>query len=86
MRPKLSTVIGGLRIALQSLADKLGVHLVIGGSDAGTNGEVILLPDLPGDDEEAALLARGYIDHETAHIRFTDFGLPARGHRRPVLR
>lgn len=78
MRTKISTVIGGLRIALQSLADKLGVTLVIGGSDARTNGNVIILPDLPGDDEEAALLARGYIDHETAHIRFTDFGIPNR--------
>jgi hypothetical protein len=78
MRTKISTVIGGLRIALQSLADKLGVTLVIGGSDARTNGNIIILPDLPGDDEEAALLARGYIDHETAHIRFTDFGIPIR--------
>lgn len=78
MRTKISTVIGGLRIALQSLADKLGVTLVIGGSDARTNGNVIILPDLPGDDEEAALLARGYIDHETAHIRFTDFGISIR--------
>ncbi len=78
MRTKISTVIGGLRIALQSLANKLGVTLVIGGSDARTNGNVIILPDLPGDDEEAALLARGYIDHETAHIRFTDFGIPIR--------
>lgn len=78
MRTKIATVIGGLRIALQSLADKLGVTLVIGGSDAKTNGDVIILPDLPGDGEEAALLARGYIDHETAHIRFTDFGIPIR--------
>lgn len=75
---KIATVIGGLRIALQSLVDKLGVTLSIGGSEASTNGTVITLPDLPSEDEEAALLARGYIDHETAHIRFTNFGIPVR--------
>jgi hypothetical protein len=75
---KISTVIGGLRIALQSLADKLGVTLAIGGSDACTNGDVITLPDLPPEDDTAALLARGYIDHETAHVRHTDFSIPVR--------
>src|SRR5690606_34859944 len=73
-----TTVIGGLRIALQSLADKLGVTLAVGGSEACTNGSVITLPDLPPGDEEAALLARGYIDHETGHVRHTDFGIPVR--------
>jgi hypothetical protein len=75
---KITTVIGGLRIALQSLADKLGVTLAVGGSEACTNGSVITLPDLPPGDEEAALLARGYIDHETGHVRHTDFGIPVR--------
>lgn len=74
----LTTMIGGLRIALQSLADKHGVTLVVGGAEASTDGHTITLPDLPADDATAALLARGYIDHETAHIRFTDFTVPVR--------
>jgi Mg-chelatase subunit ChlD len=39
---------------------------------AATNGKEIFLPVLP-DTDEALVLARGFIDHESAHIRHTDF-------------
>ena len=73
MRPKLSTVIGGLRIALQALGSRMGVTLRIEGDQAYTTGSEIIIPTLPPDDLTAAILARGYVDHEAAHIRHSDF-------------
>ena len=73
MTPKLSTVIGGLRIALQALGSRMGVTLRIEGDQAYTTGSEIIIPTLPPDDLTAALLARGYVDHEAAHIRHSDF-------------
>lgn len=72
---RINTVIGGLRIALNALSNRLGVSLEIKGRTACTNGTTITLPDLPEDDDIAALLARGYVDHETAHVRCTDFSI-----------
>lgn len=74
MRPKISTVIGGLRIALQALGARMGVTLRIEGDQAYTNGSEIIIPTLPPDDQKAAVLARGYVDHEAAHVRHSDFG------------
>ena len=46
----------------------------IGGNKAFTNGNIIQLPSLPLDCGETLLcLVRGLIDHESAHIRDTDF-------------
>lgn len=73
MSPKISTVIGGLRIALQALGAKMGVTLRIEGDQAYTNGHEIIIPTLPADDLRAAILARGYVDHEAAHVRHSDF-------------
>lgn len=73
MTPKISTVIGGLRIAMQALGAKMGVTLRIEGDQAYTNGREIIIPTLPPDDHKAALLARGYVDHESAHVRHSDF-------------
>jgi cobaltochelatase CobT len=73
MTPKISTVIGGLRIALQAIGAKMGVTLRIEGDQAYTNGSEIIIPTLPPDDHKAAVLARGYVDHEAAHVRHSDF-------------
>ncbi len=73
MTPKISTVIGGLRIAMQALGAKMGVTLRIEGDQAYTNGNEIIIPTLPPDDHRAAVLARGYVDHEAAHVRHSDF-------------
>ena len=74
MTPKISTVIGGLRIAMQALGSRMGVTLRIEGDQAYTNGSEIIIPTLPPDDHKAAVLARGYVDHEAAHVRHSDFG------------
>ncbi|WP_298069249.1 VWA domain-containing protein [uncultured Mailhella sp.] len=56
------------------LGDKLGVKVVIGASDTAlTDHDTIYLPPLPIEDEgELHPLVSGYIDHEAAHIRYTD--------------
>jgi hypothetical protein len=63
---------------LPLLADILGraygVAVEIGGTEAFTTGRVIRLPSLPAASDPTFLgLVRGYIDHEAAHIRHTDF-------------
>ncbi|WP_419781220.1 cobaltochelatase CobT-related protein [Maridesulfovibrio sp.] len=56
------------------LGRKYGVQVRIGGDKAFTDGKMIQLPALPLGNEELVLkLARGYADHEAAHIRETDF-------------
>lgn len=44
------------------------------GKRASADGETIRLPDFPASDDAIALI-RGYVDHEAAHIRFTDFAV-----------
>ncbi|BDQ36821.1 hypothetical protein SYK_11810 [Pseudodesulfovibrio nedwellii] len=56
------------------LGRKYGVKVIIGGKGAYTDGNTIHLPALPLDCDETLIgLARGYIDHEAAHIRETRF-------------
>lgn len=56
------------------LGDQYGVEIRIGGDEAMTDGRIIQLPALPAEpDIETLETARGYVDHESAHIRYTDF-------------
>jgi hypothetical protein len=58
----------------QILGQKYGVKVIIGGEQAFTNGKDIYLPSLPLNSPILTTnLARGYIDHEAAHIRHTPF-------------
>ena len=87
---KKNPLLGALPILAAMLGQKLGVQVVIGGSRACTDGQTICLPALPPDaDASLAVLANGYIDHEAAHIRYTDFaaGKPAglTGHIADIL-
>lgn len=67
-------VINCLPLLASVLGDRYGVEVHIGGDTACTDGKVIHLPGLPVDCERTALaLAKGYVDHESAHIRHTDF-------------
>ena len=67
-------ILGCLPLLASVLGNTYGVHVRIGGSDACTDGNMIQLPSLPVDcGEELLLLVRGFIDHESAHIRYTDF-------------
>lgn len=66
------------------LGRKLGVKIQIGGSPS-TDGEVIYLPPLPLDGgEELFILANGFIDHEAAHVRDTDFDALAAARLSPL--
>lgn len=52
------------------------VTVVFEGSQAQTDGNVIILPAMPLNadiSEDTAQVIRGYIDHEAGHIRHTDF-------------
>jgi len=56
------------------LGNKYGVKVEIGGSSAYTDGHTIHLPGLPAEVNKDTLgLVRGFLDHESAHIRETDF-------------
>lgn len=67
-------IIKSLPLLASVLGRKYGVQVRIGGRDAYTDGNVIQLPSLPLDSDETLLgLVRGCIDHESAHIRDTDF-------------
>ena len=70
---KKNPLLGALPILAKMLGRRLGVQVVIGGSKAQTDGQTIHLPALPVDDAALAVLANGYIDHEAAHLRYTDF-------------
>ena len=73
---KKNPLLGALPILAAMLGQKLGVKVVIGGNRACTDGQTICLPALPPDaDPSLAILANGYIDHEAAHVRYTDFGI-----------
>lgn len=68
-------ILKSLPLLASVLGRKYGVQVRIGGRDAYTDGNVIQLPSLPLDSDETLLgLVRGCIDHESAHIRDTDFG------------
>jgi len=70
---KQSPLLGALPMIAKMLGRQLGVRVVIGASHAYTDGRTIFLPALPADSASLAVLAHGYIDHEAAHLRYTDF-------------
>lgn len=53
-----------------------GVNVVFEGNQAATDGSTVYLPSLPLDNDlnkPAVDLLRGYVDHESAHVRLTDW-------------
>ena len=73
MQLREKDILGCLPLLASVLGNTYGVHVRIGGADACTDGNMIQLPSLPVDcGEELLLLVRGFIDHESAHIRYTD--------------
>ena len=69
-------LVGALPLIAQMLGRKLGVKVEIGGDEAYTDGHTLHLPRLPLESTPLAILANGFIDHEAAHIRYTDFTVP----------
>jgi hypothetical protein len=79
-------VLNCLPLLASILGDRYGVQVRIGGKEACTNGKVIFLPSLPMDCEpELLLLAKGFCDHEAAHIRHTDFSVLKAANLDPVI-
>lgn len=76
-----------LPILAHAIGQKCGVKVVLGGNSAHTNGETIYLPSPKGFDRDVLL---GYLIHEAAHVRFSNFDLlkvrvtPAVAHLRNV--
>ena len=69
-------VLNCLPLVASILGDRYGVQVRIGGKEACTNGKVIHLPSLPiGCEPELLALARSFVDHESGHIRHTDFSV-----------
>ena len=58
------------------LGKQYNITVEIGGTTAYTNGKTIHIPSLKIDTDEMYInRTRGYVDHEAAHIRYTDFQL-----------
>ncbi|WP_290920197.1 VWA domain-containing protein [Halodesulfovibrio sp.] len=67
-------LVKSLPLLASMLGRKYGVTVQVGGDEAFTNGRCIQLPGLPAEgDSNLVNIVRSYLDHETAHIRFTDF-------------
>lgn len=67
-------IINALPLVADVLGRKYGVRVHIGGRDAYTDGRDIYLPSLPLDcDDTTRNLVRAFIDHESGHLRDTDF-------------
>ena len=69
---KASTLKRAFPIVAAALGRKFGVTVTVEGQAAATNGNHIVLPVLP-DDGAVKDVAWGYLAHEAAHIRYTDF-------------
>lgn len=67
-------IINALPLVADVLGRKYGVRVHIGGERAYTDGKDIHLPSLPLDsDDTTRNFARSFIDHESGHLRDTDF-------------
>ncbi|RKT45603.1 VWA domain-containing protein [Thiocapsa rosea] len=77
MTPK--TLTDALPIVAAAYGRRFGIPVRVGGTQACTDGGVIVIPAI-GSDPTARTLAWGYLAHEAAHVRYTDFALP-RAHK-----
>lgn len=76
MQIRTQHIINSLPLVADVLGRKYGVQVEIGGPTASTNGRTIHIPALPLDAGlDTVRLARGYIDHESGHLRHSDFNL-----------
>ena len=73
-----STMRNAFPIVAAALGNKLGVNVQVKGTDAKTDGKQIVLPSYGGNNPGYKTVAWGFLAHESAHIRFTDFTTVAR--------
>jgi cobaltochelatase CobT len=62
-------------IVAAALGHRLGVRVMVQGQTARTDGEMIVIPAYDGNNPQYRDVAWGYLSHEAAHIRYTDFGV-----------
>lgn len=72
------TLNDALPIVAKAYGDKLGVRVQIGNDQAYTDGETITVPNIPDTAKVAREALWGYLAHEAAHVRFTDFSVERR--------
>jgi len=70
----VNTLTNALPIVAAAYGRKFNVPVQVGGDQACTDGETIRIPTIP-DQPSGRTLAYGYLAHEAAHVRFTDFDL-----------
>ena len=59
-----------------ALSDKYNIKIMFKGGECYTDGKLIVLPSLPEKVPSKLIeLIRGYLDHEVAHIIFSDFDI-----------
>ncbi|MCW7552717.1 VWA domain-containing protein [Endozoicomonas gorgoniicola] len=75
----VSTLQRALPIVGAALGRKLGVQVEVSGRNAFTDGERIVLPAFDPERPEQELKSWGFLSHEAAHIRYTDFELDQSG-------
>lgn len=73
-----------LALVARVLGKQYNINIAMGNyRTASTDGKTIYIPLVKG--EEGVNLARGYIDHEAAHIRLTDFNFQFSGNFKNIL-
>ncbi len=78
-------ILASLPLLASVLGDKYNVRVRISGDKAYTNGNTIYIPAMPLEcDTKLLSQVRGFIDHESAHIRHTDFEVLALAHLNPT--
>ncbi|MEF2484606.1 VWA domain-containing protein [Vibrio mimicus] len=73
-----------LPIVAAAYGEKFGVKVFIQGQDAFTDGERIVIPTANPDDPHYQQIAWGYLAHEAAHIRHTNFDMVQKASSKPI--
>ncbi|OUL57070.1 VWA domain-containing protein [Pseudoalteromonas ulvae] len=73
-----------LPIVTAAYGEKFGVKVLIQGQDAFTDGERIVIPTANPDDPHYQQIAWGYLAHEAAHIRHTNFDMVKKASSKPI--
>ncbi|EMD77206.1 plasmid-like protein [Vibrio diabolicus E0666] len=73
-----------LPIVAAAYGEKFGVKVLIQGQDAFTDGERIVIPTANPNDPHYQQIAWGYLAHEAAHIRHTNFDMVQKASSKPI--
>ncbi|WP_434141196.1 VWA domain-containing protein (plasmid) [Pseudomonas luteola] len=65
------SIFAALPIVAAAYGEKFGVKVIVGGQQAMTDGQTIVVPNVQGERFGDALW--GYLAHEAAHVRMTNF-------------